>query len=554
MTSLQKTGIIYVRVSSEEQVAGTSLDYQEQECQKYCDQNNIRVIKVFREEGASAKSLERKEFLRAIEYCREKKKRKGIDAFVVHKCDRFARNVEDHYFTRRKLLDYGTKLHSVTEPIDDTPQGKIFEAMLSAFAEFDNSIRRQRSIDGMSSRINEGICPWKPPIGYISQRSSHRGEKKSEPDAPDPDVFPIIQKGLQRFAQGHYDYISHFGNDLDAWGLATARGRETSKQVVHKFLTQYLEFYAGVLHNPFTNKKVRGKHEAMITHDEYNRIRHILLQRRIHPAKKMKFTDKFPLRQLISCAMCKRGYTGSHSKGKYKRYAYYHCGNRKCSEYGKTISTSKMEEGFELLLKDMIPNKSFWKALKRDILNAWNDEQAECLKQKQSHEKSIRNIESQIEKLSDGYLRELFTEKYYLKKKDTLENQLLNQNIQLSESSIENINVSYVLKRAEQYSQSMLYLWRDLVQPTHRAKFMKFVFSGKILYHRLDSRWNSIPSEIFNVYKGYSKNCVGDDQKSPMVNLRIPNWKKVIENLRVLEDAEGICPASLPEKQNVSSS
>ncbi|MSU44944.1 recombinase family protein, partial [Candidatus Nomurabacteria bacterium] len=49
-------GIIYVRVSSEEQVKGTSLEFQEESCRKYCKDKSIEVIKVFREEGASAKS------------------------------------------------------------------------------------------------------------------------------------------------------------------------------------------------------------------------------------------------------------------------------------------------------------------------------------------------------------------------------------------------------------------------------------------------------------------------------------------------------------------
>ncbi len=93
--------IIYIRVSSDEQVKGTSLDYQEEICRKYCKEKNIEVLEVFREEGASAKSTKRVEFLRAIEYCRKNKGK--VQAFVVAKVDRFARNTEDHYMVRKVL-------------------------------------------------------------------------------------------------------------------------------------------------------------------------------------------------------------------------------------------------------------------------------------------------------------------------------------------------------------------------------------------------------------------------------------------------------------------
>ena len=50
-------GIIYTRVSSDEQVKGTSLEFQEQLCRQYCEQQGMEVLALFREEGESAKNL-----------------------------------------------------------------------------------------------------------------------------------------------------------------------------------------------------------------------------------------------------------------------------------------------------------------------------------------------------------------------------------------------------------------------------------------------------------------------------------------------------------------
>ena len=128
-------GIIYTRVSSDEQVDGTSLAHQEELCRHFCEQKAITIAGVFREEGESAKDLSlnnRSEFLAALEFCR---KEKNIEAFVVLRVDRFARNTEDHFAVRRVLLSSGTTLLSVTEPIGNKPAEKFIETVLAALQE-----------------------------------------------------------------------------------------------------------------------------------------------------------------------------------------------------------------------------------------------------------------------------------------------------------------------------------------------------------------------------------------------------------------------------------
>ncbi len=125
-------GIIYIRVSSDEQVQGTSLDSQESKCRAYCADKNVQVEHVFREEGESAKTADRTELLKALDYCR--KHRGKIAAFVVYKVDRFARNAEDHFAVKSRLLKYGTKLHSATEAIGDDPVSKLLETMLAGYS------------------------------------------------------------------------------------------------------------------------------------------------------------------------------------------------------------------------------------------------------------------------------------------------------------------------------------------------------------------------------------------------------------------------------------
>ena len=159
--------VIYIRVSDPQQIEGTSLAFQEAQCRDYCARKQLRVAAVFRDEGESAKDLKlanREEFFRALQFCRDNKRRVGH--FVVLAVSRFARNTEDHFSVRKVLSDYDVRLHSVTETIGDSPTEKFIETVLAGAAEYDNAIRKRRCIDGMAARIRQGICPWKPPLGY----------------------------------------------------------------------------------------------------------------------------------------------------------------------------------------------------------------------------------------------------------------------------------------------------------------------------------------------------------------------------------------------------
>ncbi|HEY2381415.1 MAG TPA: recombinase family protein [Terriglobia bacterium] len=127
--------VIYVRVSDPGQVEGTSLESQENACREYAERKKATIERVFIEKGESAKFRDRTELLKLIEFCR---KRKDIGMLIVWKVDRLARNVGDHLAIKAEVAKYGTAVCSVTEPIDDSPVGKMTEMILAVFAEFDN--------------------------------------------------------------------------------------------------------------------------------------------------------------------------------------------------------------------------------------------------------------------------------------------------------------------------------------------------------------------------------------------------------------------------------
>src|SRR3990167_3086333 len=89
-----KNDVIYVRVSSDEQVRGFSLDSQEKTCRELSSRDEYSVLMLFREEGESAKTADRTELQKMMLFCDKNKKQ--ISRLVVYKVDRLSRSVSDY--------------------------------------------------------------------------------------------------------------------------------------------------------------------------------------------------------------------------------------------------------------------------------------------------------------------------------------------------------------------------------------------------------------------------------------------------------------------------
>ena len=470
-------GIIYTRVSSDEQIKGTSLDSQEEICRSYCKDRGIEVLAVFREEGASAKSADRKEFLRAIELCRKKKG--DIGAFVVAKVDRFARNTEDHFYVRKLLLDYGVTLHSVSEPIGNNPAEKFVETVLAGSAEFDNSVRRQRCVDGMMARISQGIFPWKPPIGYTCGHAKRRDVKKTEPDQPDEKLFPIIQRGLREYARGEVSQteLARLFND---WGLDRVRGRKTTVQFVSGLLFKHLKFYAGIIVNPWTNEEVKGLHKPMLTGEEYYRIQ-ARMSGKSAKITRYKVNPEFPLRKTLLCGECGKAVTASISHGTGGAYPYYHCFTKGCPMYCKSLSVDTVAKDFVKKLNEITPKKKALAVFNSTILDLWREKGGYFEAEAKRYEKEVALLEEKRKRIfemrEDGsYTKEEFTER-----KAEVENQLIASRISRSEAKIEQFDMEGAVAYAERFIGDLGRQWQDLPSHLH-GRFQKLVFPEGIRY------------------------------------------------------------------------
>ena len=265
-------GIIYCRVSSKEQTQGTSLESQQIACEEYARTKNIKILRIFVEQGESAKFADRTELLNLIEFCRQNKG--TIDALLVWKVDRFARNVADHFNVKAMLAKYGVGIVSVTEPIDTNPEGKLMETILAGFAQFDNDIRAMRTVQGMQRKIQEGIFPWKPPLGYKS--AGNPGDKKIVPDRPDQPLFGLIQKAWREFATGGYTKAD-IRRMMNTWGVTSRKGLVITPQVIDQLFRN--PYYAGIVVDPWSGEEHQGLHVPMVSPADFARVKQVIGRR-----------------------------------------------------------------------------------------------------------------------------------------------------------------------------------------------------------------------------------------------------------------------------------
>lgn len=93
------------------------------------------------------------------------------DVLVVWKLDRLTRSLADLLFTLEKISATGAAFQSLTEHIDtSTAAGRMVAQMLGAFAEFERSIIRERTLAGLSAAKNRGtLLGRRPKLSTLQQ-------------------------------------------------------------------------------------------------------------------------------------------------------------------------------------------------------------------------------------------------------------------------------------------------------------------------------------------------------------------------------------------------
>lgn len=322
-TDLKSKGgmvVVYLRVSTEEQVDNYSLTTQEDICSKEAHKKGLTVLKVFREEGRSAKTITgRPALIEMLEFCRKNKR--SIDAVMVYRLDRISRQTSDYLAIRKKLAECDIQLLSASEPTGDSPAEKFIETMLAGFAQMDNDVRSERAKNGIRARLMNGLSNGYVPLGYVG---------KNGYATKDPETYEIIRNGWELIATGTKT-LGDIANYLNEQGVSGGRVRNKQFKIRQQTVNRIFrnKFYMGKIVSAKYGLEIQGQHTPMITEEMFYKVQAILDGRNtsIHKpiAKRNRDNKEFPLRRIVKCDQCGNSFTGGWSKGKLNRYAYYFC-------------------------------------------------------------------------------------------------------------------------------------------------------------------------------------------------------------------------------------
>ena len=156
---------LYIRVSSDEQKRdGISIEAQLKKLQDYCQFKGWTVFKIYKDEGVSGGTIhKRKQFRQLL----EDSESGSFSTILITKFDRAFRNTKEALITFEKLESIGIDFVSVNEQIDTTtPMGKFFFIIISALAELEKNLTKQRVDSVKEYKFSKGLFPGKIPFGY----------------------------------------------------------------------------------------------------------------------------------------------------------------------------------------------------------------------------------------------------------------------------------------------------------------------------------------------------------------------------------------------------
>ncbi len=448
--SAQLRAVIYVRVSSKEQTQNLSLPVQEEQCRVYCLAHGMEIDRVFVERGESAKTANRTELQALLTYIREKNRRAvRIHTMVVTNVDRFARDQYDHALIRRHLASLGVTLRAVSQPIDETPAGRFMEGIFSALAQFDNEVRGSRTTAGMREAARRGQWVWKPPLGYAKE------DKRTM--IPDPESAHLVRYGFERFATGLYSRKQVL-NEITALGLRTRQGKELTAQKWGEMLASRV--YIGRLVVKGWNLDVAGNWPALVAEDIFWRCQGLLQSTGLLITAKERNNPDFPLRGFVQCGRCGKPLTGSWSKGKQKRYAYYHCPSQGCRR--TNLARHELEAQFLALLDQLRPKPEYLRLFRAVVIDVWKSERVDLTTRRVALDRQVKEIQHRKDLLVEAFVfQKSLDEVTYKIQLDKLNEKALLLEIELHETRTEELDIEAVLDFAERVALNASRMWLE---------------------------------------------------------------------------------------------
>lgn len=329
-----KRAAAYIRVSSEEQTDGWSLQGQEQQIREYADKHGYEIVQVYQDETSGSKD-----------------KRQGLErmlmdahsglfrAIIVIHTSRFFRNVSlaRHYkdLLRNKL---DIDILSVSQPIidNDDPNAFIMEAFHELFDEYYLHQLRFWTSLGKKTRAQRGLFNGTVPFGYVI---SEDGVPIPHPKNSDGLKLAYESYATGRFsARGIADLLNREGyRTTGNWGNNLFTVDTVVPMLKNKAYLGFVK-YKGEL--------FPGLHPPLISQELFDNVAEIRTERAQRPRGMGETKRIYLFSGIARCSRC--GLTlrcqGSSSKNKLRYYRHMaKFRGHECVTIDKGIRADKLE-------------------------------------------------------------------------------------------------------------------------------------------------------------------------------------------------------------------
>ena len=430
MESQKTKYFLYARKSSEsEDRQVQSIDDQINRLKKLAADSSLEIVEVLTE-SKSAKKPDNREVFDAMMARLESGEAGGILCWQIN---RLSRNPIDsgkiQWLLQRGIIKSIQTIDREYRPEDNTLLFSVESGVANQFLlDLSKNVRR-----GIRSKLEKGWRPGAAPAGYINELAEHTIQK-------DPERFALVRKAWDLMLTGNYTVTQIWKRLNDEWGFRTLKRRRSGGNPIalsglyHIFTNL---FYAGIIVHSGTQHQ--GKHEAMVTLDEYDHVQ-MLLGRKGKPRPK---THEFAFTGMIRCGDCGCMITAEtktkfvKSKNKMWDYTFYRCTHRKtavpCQQKGAVkVEDLEIQIEKEIMGLTILPEFQQW-AL--ECLSDKNDREIDDrTKVYESQHKALTEAQSHLDNLTRMRYREMIDDSTFLKEKETLTNRIAQLTTQLRET------------------------------------------------------------------------------------------------------------------------
>ena len=385
---------LYARVSSDRQDVDLSVSAQLRALRDYAQKHGYLVAREYVDEAESGRIADRPQFQKMLNEA--SKPETPFQEILVWKFSRFTRKREHAVAFKAMLRRRGVRVVSITEQADDTPTGKLLEAIIESVDEFYSENLAQEVTRGMREAASRGFWVTSyAPYGY-KRVYVQDGPKKRPTLELNPPADAVVRRIFDMVLQGKS--ILDVTKTLNAEGIPTTNGKKWLKTTIHTMLAN--EAYTGAV---VWGIKAKDKAEpvrledafpAIITKREFQRAKKLLGSRAPKKVNPRRASSPYLLSGLLKCETCGKAMTAAEAKS--GKYTYYVCHSLLKRGSGTCETPRLNAKSFEKLIVDEIRANILTESNIRDLVKLLDEEMDGVASEQRER---LENIEEELEEV-----------------------------------------------------------------------------------------------------------------------------------------------------------